>query len=126
VRVHEHTRVCELRTNRSGVRARTPLGAIHAERVLVAGTGWSPLLPAIRRYVVPVYDFVLVTEPLTAGQWAAIGWGGREGFADASNQLHYYRVTPDGRILWGGYDAIYHFGNRTVHRSHQTGTGTRR
>ena len=27
-----------------------------------------------------------------------------------ANQFHYYRLTPDNRILWGGYDAIYHFG----------------
>jgi glycine/D-amino acid oxidase-like deaminating enzyme len=26
------------------------------------------------------------------------------------NQFHYYRLTADNRILWGGYDAIYHFG----------------
>ena len=29
---------------------------------------------------------------------------------DAGNQFHYYRLTADNRILWGGYDAIYHFG----------------
>jgi glycine/D-amino acid oxidase-like deaminating enzyme len=113
VRVHEHTPVRELCTDGAGVRARTPFGAVCAERVLLAGSGWPPLLSAIRRYVVPVYDYVLVTEPLMDRHWAAIGWSGREGFADVSNQLHYYRVTPDGRILWGGYDAIYHFGNRT-------------
>ena len=28
-----------------------------------------------------------------------------------ANRFHYYRLTADDRILWGGYDAIYHFGN---------------
>jgi glycine/D-amino acid oxidase-like deaminating enzyme len=53
---------------------------------------------------------VLVTEPLTDAQWTAIGWRGREGLSDAGNQFHYYRVTADGRILWGGYDAVYRGG----------------
>ena len=61
--------------------------------------------------MVPVYDYVLVTEPLTDEQWASLGWSGREGISDAGNQFHYYRPTADGRILWGGYDAIYHSGN---------------
>jgi glycine/D-amino acid oxidase-like deaminating enzyme len=53
-----------------------------------------------------VYDYVLVTEPLTPAQWAELGWDGREGISDAFNQFHYFRPTDDGRILWGGYDAI--------------------
>jgi hypothetical protein len=40
---------------------------------------------------------------------------GREGFADAGNQFHYYRITEDGRILWGGYDASY-YGDMGPHR----------
>jgi len=61
---------------------------------------------------VPVYDYVLMTEPLTAQQLASIGWGARQGLADLANQFHYYRLTADNRILWGGYDAIYHYGGR--------------
>jgi glycine/D-amino acid oxidase-like deaminating enzyme len=51
-----------------------------------------------------------VTEPLTAAQLASVGWRNRQGVADSGNQFHYYRLTADNRILWGGYDAIYHFG----------------
>jgi glycine/D-amino acid oxidase-like deaminating enzyme len=61
---------------------------------------------------VPVYDYALMSEPLSAAQRAAIGWEGREGISDRTNRFHYYRTTRDGRILWGGYDAIYHFGSR--------------
>jgi glycine/D-amino acid oxidase-like deaminating enzyme len=61
---------------------------------------------------VPVYDYSLVTEPLTAAQMKSIGWKGREGIADMGNQFHYYRLTPDNRILFGGYDAIYHVGGK--------------
>jgi glycine/D-amino acid oxidase-like deaminating enzyme len=59
---------------------------------------------------VPVYDYVLMTEPLSAAQRAGIGWRNRQGIGDSGNQFHYYRLTADDRILWGGYDAIYHFG----------------
>jgi glycine/D-amino acid oxidase-like deaminating enzyme len=64
-----------------------------------------------RRYVIPVYDHVLMTEPLSAEQMASIGWAQREGLEDVSNQFHYYRLTEDDRILYGGYDATYHFNN---------------
>ena len=60
----------------------------------------------------PVYDYVLVTEPLRPEQLASIGWANRQGVGDSANQFHYYRLTADDRILWGGYDAIYHFGRR--------------
>lgn len=59
-----------------------------------------------------MYDHVLVTEPLTAAQWDAVGWRRRQGLADSGNQFHYYRPTADGRILWGGWDALYHWRNR--------------
>jgi glycine/D-amino acid oxidase-like deaminating enzyme len=55
---------------------------------------------------------VLVTEPLSAEQRGTLGWRRGQGIADRGNQFHYYRLTPDGRVLFGGYDAIYHFGNR--------------
>ena len=77
----------------------------------MATNAYPPLLKRVSHYVVPVYDYVLMSEPLTGEQWAAIGWDGREGMSDAGNQFHYYRTTDDGRILWGGYDAIYHRGN---------------
>jgi glycine/D-amino acid oxidase-like deaminating enzyme len=61
--------------------------------------------------IVPVYDYALVTEPLSSGQRASIGWQSRQGLSDTNNQFHYYRMTADGRILWGGYDAVYHWKN---------------
>ena len=53
-----------------------------------------------------------MTEPLSAAQKASVGWAHRQGVGDASNMFHYYRLTRDDRILWGGYDAVYHFGSR--------------
>lgn len=90
----------------------TPGGSVRADRVLLGTGAYKPLTRSIRRLVAPVYDYVLVTEPLSAERRAAIGWERRQGIADRGNQFHYYRLTPDGRVLFGGYDAIYHFGNR--------------
>jgi len=49
---------------------------------------------------------------LSAEQLASLGWASRAGVGDMSNQFHYYRLSEDDRILWGGYDAIYHYGRR--------------
>jgi glycine/D-amino acid oxidase-like deaminating enzyme len=111
VRVFEGTPVTDIAPHGGAVVATTRGGAIRAARVALATNAYPPLLRRLRHYVVPVYDYVLVTEPLTDAQWSAIGWTGREGISDTGNQFHYYRTTADGRILWGGYDAIYHAGN---------------
>jgi glycine/D-amino acid oxidase-like deaminating enzyme len=55
-----------------------------------------------------VYDHVLATEPLSPEQLASIGWAHRQGVSDAANQFHYYRLSTDDRIVWGGYDAVFH------------------
>ena len=111
VRVFEGTPVAGLSRDGAMMSASTGIARVTATRVALATNASPPLLRRVSRYVVPVYDYVLMTEPLTAEQWAAIGWSGREGLSDAGNQFHYYRPTDDGRILWGGYDAIYHRGN---------------
>jgi glycine/D-amino acid oxidase-like deaminating enzyme len=111
VRIHERTPVKAVARDGAGVRLTARGGVVRAGRVILATNAFPPLARAIRRYVVPVYDHVLVTEPLSESQWASIVWRNRQGVGDMPNQFHYYRVTADGRILWGGYDAIYHFGN---------------
>ena len=67
----------------------------------------------------PVYDYVLMTEPLDTAQRAAIGWKGRQGIGDAGNQFHYLRLTADDRLLFGGYDAVYRFGQKVSPRHDQ-------
>jgi len=111
VRVHESSPVLGLRDDGDRVGATINGVTVRARRVALATNAYPPLLADIRRRVVPVYDYVLVTEPLTNEQWDSLGWEGREGISDAGNQFHYYRPTDDGRILWGGYDAVYHRGN---------------
>jgi glycine/D-amino acid oxidase-like deaminating enzyme len=111
VRVYERTRATSAEPSGDGVEIATPAGRVQARRAILATNAFPPLARSIRRYVLPVYDYVLMTEPLTPAQMDAIGWRSRQGLADAGHQFHYYRLTDDDRILWGGYDAIYHYGN---------------
>jgi glycine/D-amino acid oxidase-like deaminating enzyme len=109
--VRERTPVTRIEQRDGHMVVTTRRGMIRARKVALATNAYPPLLKRLQHYVVPVYDYVLMTEPLTDRQWSSIGWSGREGVSDAGNQFHYYRTTEDGRILWGGYDAVYHRGN---------------
>lgn len=109
VRIHEHTEVDAVERAGSGVSLRTPDGGIDARHAILATSAFPGLLGAIRRRIVTVWDYVLVTEPLSPSQLEAIGWPNRQGIGDAGNQFHYLRLTADDRILFGGYDAIYEF-----------------
>ncbi|MBA3690909.1 MAG: FAD-dependent oxidoreductase, partial [Actinobacteria bacterium] len=111
VRIHEGTAATGMEPEGDGVVLATPGGRVHAGRVILATNAFPPLARSIRRYVIPVYDHVLMTEPLTPAQMDSIGWRNRQGLADSANRFHYYRLSADDRILWGGYDAIYHYGN---------------
>jgi glycine/D-amino acid oxidase-like deaminating enzyme len=82
---------------------------VRAARVALATNAFKPLLRRISYYIVPVYDYAMVTEPLSPSQMESVGWKNRQGLSDYANQFHYYRLTSDNRILWGGYDAIYYF-----------------
>lgn len=114
VAIHENTPV----TGLTGARGASPIQLITdattllADRVILATNAFPSLLKRYRYHTVPVYDYVLMTEPLSAAQLESIGWHSRQGISDMSNQFHYYRLSADNRILWGGYDAVYHFGRR--------------
>ena len=113
VRIYENTPVRAIaEAGRAGLRLSTPRGSVHAGRVALGAGCYRPLLRRLRHYLVPVYDYALMTEPLSGPQLAAIGWRNRQGLADSGNQFHYYRLTSDNRILWGGYDAVYYNGGR--------------
>jgi glycine/D-amino acid oxidase-like deaminating enzyme len=114
VEVFERSPVGSLLAERrdTTVTLRTPSGTVRAERVALATNVFPSLLPRYRLLTVPVYDYALMTEPLTDEQLRSIGWSGRQGLGDTANLFHYYRLTSDNRILWGGYDAVYRFGRR--------------
>lgn len=90
---------------------RSAHGEVDTSHVVLASNAYPPLLRRLKSWILPVYDYVLATAPLTAGQLDSIGWTQNQGLTDAGNQFHYFRRTRDDRIVWGGYDAIYHYGN---------------
>jgi len=112
VELFERTRVRRLDSGTDGVVLHSDGGRVRAARVALATNVFPSLLKRNRLMTVPVYDYVLMTEPLTTEQRRAIGWSNRQGLADLANQFHYSRLTADDRILYGGYDAVYHAGGR--------------
>lgn len=112
IRIYEKTPVKVLREVGGGVHLEAPMANIKAKRAIMATNAAVPLLPRLRRTIIPIFDYSLVTEPLSDVQLDEIGWTGRHGATDSGNQFHYFRKTADNRILWAGYDAIYHYGSR--------------
>ena len=112
VRVFEHTPATRLRRSGDGVAVTTKQGGVQARQVALATNGFPSLLKRTELLTIPVYDYVLMTEPLTDEQLAQIGWTERHGITDSSREFHYYRKSADNRILFGGYDAVYHRGRK--------------
>jgi glycine/D-amino acid oxidase-like deaminating enzyme len=110
VEVFEHTPVGSLGDADQSIELATPSGSVMARRVILATNAFSPLVRSLRRYLLPVYDYVLVSEPLSEDQLSEIGWSSRQGISDSGNRFHYYRLTDDNRILWGGFEAVYRYG----------------
>ncbi|PYS93558.1 MAG: FAD-dependent oxidoreductase [Acidobacteria bacterium] len=123
----ERTRVTALEPGRDLVRLRTlssapggeaeagaPLrGEIAARRVVLATNAHTHLIfPRLLKRYIPLYDYILVSEPLTAEQQGRIGWRNRQSVTDARAFFKYYRLTADNRILWGTSEAAYYPGNR--------------
>jgi glycine/D-amino acid oxidase-like deaminating enzyme len=112
VEIFERSHVTGLDTRGPGVVVVTADGRVEGSRAALGTNVFPSLIKRNRLMTVPVYDYVLMTEPLTDAQVASIGWQDRQGIGDLANQFHYYRITQDNRILFGGYDAIYHYGRR--------------
>jgi glycine/D-amino acid oxidase-like deaminating enzyme len=111
VRICEGSAVTRLREEAGRVVLECAGGRVRARRVVLATSAYPPLVRSVRRRMLPVYDYVLMTERLSARQLASLGWVNRQGLTDGGNQFHYFRLTVDDRILYGGYDAIYHWRN---------------
>ncbi|MGX1241480.1 glycine/D-amino acid oxidase-like deaminating enzyme [Streptomyces pseudovenezuelae] len=112
VRLYEHTPALTLKPYGAGMAVRTPYGSVRARKIALGTNVFPNLVKRVRAYTVPVYDYALMTEPLSGEQLASIGWKNRQGLGDSANQFHYFRLSADNRILWGGYDAVYPYGGR--------------
>ncbi len=109
--IHEGSRVTRVRDAGDRVELTTSRGTVRARQVVLGTNAFPSPVRRHRAWVVPVWDHVIATEPLTHDQRASLRWEGREGVGDAGNQFHYYRLTSDDRVCFGGYDALYYFGS---------------
>jgi glycine/D-amino acid oxidase-like deaminating enzyme len=113
--LYERTRVGEVRREGGKFRLVTANGTVTADKVVFAANGYTHLIPGMRSKQLPAFVSIVVTEPLTPEQRASIGWAGREGIEDGRNFMHFYRLTPDNRILMGGGPGFVPFGGRMHH-----------
>ena len=107
--IHEGTRVLGIDRQvdpviRNGIRftVRTNRGNIEAKEILLAANAWAGnILPQFRRRVFPVDSYVIATEPLPAELAGRLIRNSRVVY-DTRRVLAYYRLSPDGRMVWGG------------------------
>jgi glycine/D-amino acid oxidase-like deaminating enzyme len=113
VRVYERTVVESVVQSAAGVAIRANGTVLDARRAVFATSAYTHrLLRAVRHRFIPLYDYILVSEPLTPAQWEVIGWKKRQGITDGRTFFNYYRPTRDGRVLWGTSEATYYRGDR--------------
>jgi gamma-glutamylputrescine oxidase len=83
-----------------------------AGHVVVAASGYASTLNLQPGRLVPLHLRVLLTEPLDPAQLESLGWWNREGVIDSRRLFHYFRLTDDNRILFGGGQPRYVWGGR--------------
>ena len=107
-RIHEHTRVTRL-----GARwVMTEEGVVvKARHVIRATEAWTSRLPRHRRTVAPVYSLMVATAPLPQSLWDDIGLADAETFSEMRHVIVYGQRSVDGRLVFGGRGAPYHFGS---------------
>jgi glycine/D-amino acid oxidase-like deaminating enzyme len=89
----------------------TSRGDVRANVVVLCGESYLSQLDQLARQLLPIYSLIVLTEPLDAEQWERIGWQGRECIGSSKYVVDYLSKTADGRILFGGRGAPYHFGS---------------
>ena len=116
VRIFEHTSLDDLKEKGSKkMQASCAEYLIDCDKVLLATNAYPNQVGRARRSVIPVWDYQLATEPLSDQQLDSIGWHKtRHALSTSANMFHYYRMTHDNRITWGGGGAVrYYFNNGT-------------
>lgn len=109
VRFYERSRVLKI----SGNTIHAEKGSISARRIVLATDSYTHhLFPHLLWRYIPLYDYIMVSEPLTKEQHESIGWKNRQGGVDCRSFFNYYRLTADNRILWGTSEAKYYYPNK--------------
>ena len=103
VQLCENTEVTKIEKNDSNnFRLISSKGDIIAKKIIIATNGYTNrLVPKLKPLIFPVGSYIVVTEPLTKELQNIISPKKRM-YYDSKNFLNYFRLTPDGRMLWGG------------------------
>jgi glycine/D-amino acid oxidase-like deaminating enzyme len=109
VRFHERTKVERI----DGNTIRASGATIVAEKIIMATDAYTHhLFPELLWHFIPLYDYIIVSEPLTTAQKERLRWNNRQGVTDGRTFFNYYRLTADNRVLWGTSEAFYYAPNR--------------
>ncbi len=119
VRIFEGTQLLEIQPlGKDRMQANCKGGIIRSDKVLMATNAFRGAIGKIRRSIIPVWDYQISTEPLNEEQIALINWPNtRHALADYNNMFHYFRLTKDNRITWGGGGAVRYYFNNGIDRS---------
>src|SRR4029079_4957864 len=106
--LHEGVRARSIRRQADGrLVVETSRQALIARDVIVATNGYTDgVAPALRRRIMSIGSYIIATDPLPADLAAEISPRGRM-FFDTKNFLYYWRLTPDGRMLFGGRASMW-------------------
>jgi gamma-glutamylputrescine oxidase len=107
VRIYEHTQVAAITPGRPVQLDLAGGATLVADRVVLATNAHTPGLGLLAGQVIPLQTHVGVTEPLTTGQRAGLGWADRCSFSDKRQVFDYYRLTSDNRLVFGGGRPVY-------------------
>lgn len=121
VRIYEDTRLLKVKPiGNNDMHATCYLGTIQCKKILMATNAFTSSIGKIRRSVIPVWDYQISTEPLTETQLDKINWGkkSRHAISDYNNMFHYFRLTKDNRITWGGGGAVRYYFNRGIDKKY--------
>jgi glycine/D-amino acid oxidase-like deaminating enzyme len=119
--LHDHTRVTSIEPQTSNgarqFRVQTSKGAVTTREVLLAsGAYTTEATPGLRKKIIPIGSYIIATEALPAGLARELSPRNRMIY-DSKHFLHYYRLTPDNRMLFGGRAAFFPETESTVRQS---------
>jgi glycine/D-amino acid oxidase-like deaminating enzyme len=119
--IHEQTRVDRIEAGANngsaGWKIATTRGALWARDVLVATSGYtSSATPALRRRIIPIGSYIIVTDVLSEALAGEISPRNRMIY-NSLYYTHYYRLTPDRRTLFGGRAAFFPENENTIRES---------
>ena len=119
--IYERTRMSGIsrasRKGDNGFSLSTARGSLFAQNVFVGTSGYtSAAVPKLRRKIIPVGSFIIVTEPLSEPVASELIPRNRM-ISDSKLYLHYYRLTPDRRMLFGGRAAFFPETSNTIRKS---------